>query len=244
MATVELHWREVRDDLFPLICIRCGVPVSVRRRRTFRWLPWWQPLVAIPVGVLLVPLALIPIIGRLFYQDILSKLARPREMTMRVPVCPLHESHWLWRSILIWSGLALLLIAALAGVVLGQVVPSWYWRAVAGMLGGWLTLCVVARATMTRAVRITGASLVLANVAAEFADALDEERRAGTPASPEAPERERPRAGAAPKYQVIGFLSDGQRQTVATFDTMSEAHDCARFLRSGGKFQRVEVEAV
>lgn len=241
MATVELHWREVRDDLFPLLCIRCGAPVSVRHRRTFRWLPWWQPLAAVPLGVLLVPLALVPLLGRVIYREMLSKLAKPREMEMRVPVCPLHESHWLWRSVLIWSGFVVVLLATLAGVILWQGLPSWYWNAVAGLLGGWLTLCVVARTTMTRAVRITGASLVLANVAAEFADRLDEERRAEPP---ETPKREAPLVSGAPKYRVVGVLSEGQRQTVATFDTMSEAHDCARFLRSGGKFERVEVESL
>jgi hypothetical protein len=94
---------------------------------------------------------------------------------------------------------------------------------------------------MTRAVRITGASLVLANVAPEFADALEEERKTGTP---KPPERETPSARGSPKYRVVGILRDGETQTVATFDGMSEAHDCARFLRNGGKFERVEVEAL
>src|SRR5262249_11922970 len=94
MAKVELDWRGLRDDTLPRNCICCGVPADYRHSRTFRWMPWWQPLLAVFLGVLLLPVGLIPILGRVFYREMLSRLATPREMQMRVSLCSLHESHW------------------------------------------------------------------------------------------------------------------------------------------------------
>jgi hypothetical protein len=239
MAQVTLDWRELREDLFPQLCICCGAPASERIHRTFRWLPWWKPVVAVPLGVLLVPLGLIPLFGRAIYRDLLTRLAKPQEMNMRVPVCEEHRNHWLRRAILNWAGLGVLLLALVAGLVWLRSLPAWYWMGLEAGLVGWVTACLLAHRTMTRVVKITGTSLVLTNVSPEFVDRLEEARKSALPTDTK---KGPPRLPGLPKYRVIGILYDGQKQVAATFDKREEADACARFLREGGKFDRVEIE--
>jgi hypothetical protein len=232
MARVEIDWREARDDTVPQVCVRCGAPAGGRWHKTFRWLPWWQPVLAVLLGVLFLPVGLIPILGRAFYQELLRRLAQPREMTLRVPVCPLHRNHWRLRPLIQWIGFGLLLLGLLAGLLWRRNLPGWYWTALGSAVLVWLLVCAVAHLTMVRAVRITGTSLVLTGVAPAFAEQLEEDRKAGRTS----------RVARAPRFRVVGILGDGRKRVVGTFATAEEAQECVRFLWDGGQFERVEVE--
>lgn len=238
MARVDLDWREVRDDKLPDLCIRCGVQTSQRLYKTFLWMPWWRPVVAVPMGVLLLPVGFIPFIGRLLYSDMLGRLTKPEEMEVRVPVCPLHEGHWDRRAWIGWVGLGALFLALVVGVAAGAGRSTHFWYGFGGCVLGWLTVCALARTTSIRAVRITGTTLFLTGVAGEFADGLQERRKSELQSSarPTARPVELPR-----KYRVVGITADGREEVVATFDQPGKATECANFLRQGGKFPRVDV---
>src|SRR5262245_38918617 len=105
MAKVELSWREVRDDPFPNLCLRCGAPASERVHKAVHWIPWWKPPIAVVVGVLLVPIGIIPFLGKSVYRTVLAGLATPEEMLVRSPLCAAHRHHWRWRQWASWGGL-------------------------------------------------------------------------------------------------------------------------------------------
>src|SRR3954467_799359 len=118
MARGELSWREVRDDDFPYLCLRCGALPCERVPKTFRWMPWWKPLVAVPLGVFLVPFGAVPLVGKTLYRTLISKLATPQEMLVGVPICPAHRHHWRWRQSASWGGLIALGVAVVAAELL------------------------------------------------------------------------------------------------------------------------------
>ncbi len=238
MAKVAIDWRELRDDKLPWLCVRCGAPAEDRLHKTFRWLPWWRPLLAVVLGVLLLPVGLIPLLGRAIYQALLRGLTQPLEMEMQAPVCPAHRNHWGRRTLLHWGCFFVLVAAFVLGLVLRQGLSPWFWRGLGGLATGWVAVGLVARQTMTRAVRITGTTLTLVGVAPEFAEGL----AAGRSARSQGPGRETARRSGTEGYRVVGILPDGQKQLVATFVGREEAQECAHFLGGGAKFQRVEVE--
>jgi hypothetical protein len=259
MAKVELNWREVRDDTFPQLCLRCGAPASERVHKTYYWIPWWKSPLAVLVGVLLVPVGIIPILGKFVYRSVLAGLATPEEMLVRSPLCSAHRHHWRWRQYASWGGI----IALAVGVALAEVLffspkspflgTHWFpghvsfyvWVGWGFLL--WLASVIVIHLTAIRAARITETSIILRGVAAAFADQHNRERTA----SPKGPGKKKQPAplpeGIAHtdsiQYQVVGALAgDSSQRVVATFEDRKKAQDYAQFLRETGKYQRVEVQ--
>jgi hypothetical protein len=293
MARVDLTWREVRDDTFPDLCVRCGAEASERVHKTFRWWPWWQPPVAVLVGVLapkpyvlalmvvgIIPLVgwlrdaysttfvlslltvggIIPLVGRLLYRTVLSRLATPAEMLVRVPVCPAHRNHWRWRWQVVWSGLiALVVLWAVKEMLLSRfgrsLLPAtwisqreWFYVGLGVGFLLWLGGVIVLHLTSVRAARISTAGIVLRGVAATFAEEHHRER-----VEPPLPKRRK--KGPAPEAEPIPLTAELRFRVVASphegseakhidavFDHGQQARDYAELLRDTGKYQEVRVQ--
>jgi hypothetical protein len=200
MSTIDLDWREVREDEFPFLCICCGTEATGREYRVFKWLPWWKPVLAVFLGVLALPIGVIPVLGRTVYAHMLQLLTRPETMEVRVPLCTAHEGHWRERGWVKWGGFgALALVGIGVGVgIVNQVLPEWSWIAIAACGLVWIAAALLAHNTMVRVVRITGTTITLTSVGAVFAEALLA-RREANPKQPRPP-----KVKGAPRYRVIG----------------------------------------
>jgi hypothetical protein len=238
MSIIELDWREVREDEFPFLCICCGIEATEREYRVFRWLPWWKPVLAVFVGVLALPVGIVPVLGRVVYTRMMQSLTTPETMEVRVPLCTTHEGHWRQRGWVKWGGFcALLLVGIGVGVgMVNQVIPEWSWIAIAACGLVWITAAVFAHTTMVRVVRITGTTITLTGVGAVFAETL----LAAREAKPRQPRP--PKVKGAPRYRVIGKPLEGPSRVVASFEEMAKAQECAEFLRGNGQFMQVEVQ--
>ncbi len=238
MPTIDLDWREVREDEFPFLCMCCGREADQREWRIFRWLPWWKPVLAVLVGVLALPIGIVPILGRFFYTHLMKSLTKPETMEVRVPLCSEHQGHWRRRAWVTWGGFLILLAIGigLAVGIVNQAIPEWSWIAMAVCGFGWITAASLAHLTTVRAVRITGTTVTLAGVSAVFAETLQTDRQA----KPKQPRP--PKVKGAPRYRVIGQPIEGEARVVATFEEMTKAQECANFLRGNGQFMQVEVQ--
>src|SRR5215831_3550225 len=90
MATVKLYDDEVDEGQLPRICMRCGAPADLQKRKTFSWCPGW-------VHVLI-------LVGLLPWLIVLLVLTKRK--TVYVPLCNEHKNHWFVRTMITLSGLA------------------------------------------------------------------------------------------------------------------------------------------
>jgi len=145
----------------PAVCLRCGAPASVLKRKTFSWFPGWI-YVLLVTGLL--PFAIVAIV-----------LTRRR--TVEAPLCEEHKNHWLIRQGGVWGSFLLLLLlgfgsfAALVGTegrdsVAGFLCFGW----LIGLVG-WIVLAAVIQATSIRPVKITDTTITLVGVSKEFVEA-------------------------------------------------------------------------
>lgn len=74
MPTVRLTAEQCRDNDLPNLCAVCGEAAAERIERPFTWFPRWITLASV-LMVFLMPVYI-------------------RRMTVRVPVCGRHRTHW------------------------------------------------------------------------------------------------------------------------------------------------------
>src|SRR5262245_2698918 len=109
MATVYLESYDSDVTDLPDLCMKCGAPSSVRKKRTFSWYPPW-------VGVLLLA-GLVPFV---IVAVILTKRCR-----VVVPLCAQHKNHWLMRQLLVLlSLLGILALGFAATLAVGAASKS------------------------------------------------------------------------------------------------------------------------
>lgn len=119
MARIKLSHEEVREGRLPRLCMRCGAPATIEKRKTFSWCPSW-------VAVLI-------LVGLLPY--LIVMLILTKRMTVFVPLCDKHRNHWLWRTALVLALVAVLVGLIVVGImVISAAAPQ------EGGLGG--TVCV------------------------------------------------------------------------------------------------------
>src|SRR5581483_7269703 len=100
MAEVRLGRYEVEQVGLPAVCVKCGAPSTVERRKQFTWYPKWVILL---------------ILGGLLPYLIALALTIKR-MTIVVPFCDEHKNHWRWRYHVMGWSLALLFLLGGAGL--------------------------------------------------------------------------------------------------------------------------------
>jgi hypothetical protein len=254
MAKIELTRREVRNDAFPALCLSCGSPASDHVSKTFRWMPWWRPVVAVVLGVILVPFGLIPIVGRRLYRETLQGLATPREMPARVPLCAAHRNHWRWRAAVSWGGLVALGAIVVVAEVLFYLPTSplrgarWFPGQGAFFAGigigflAWLAGLAFIDLTAIQAVTIMDDGIALRGVSPTFVEGLlrDRQERPSAPGpAPDEPE-------GPPRFRVVAIPADGAPAdgVAAAFKDRETARGYAQFLRDSGSYRRVDVEEI
>jgi hypothetical protein len=197
MAMVHIERYEANDRLLPPVCMLCGAPAAVQKRKAFAWHPPWV-LALILVGLL--PFAIVAI-------------CLTKRMTVYAPLCHDHRNHWTWRAWFLWGGLlffAVLGVTAIALLtatgprqrqleVIGGLLCAG--TAVAGL--SWLVAAVILQNVGIHPTQITDRALTLTNVAPAFVEALWAERdreeqaaRHERPRRPRGPRRPRPDDGA------------------------------------------------
>jgi hypothetical protein len=170
MASIQLTREEAELGFLPDVCMRCGAPATVRKRRMFVSHPFWV-YVLLPFGYL--PYVIVA--------AILTRRAR-----CYTHFCPKHKNHWLVRALFIWGafvamlvgiGTAFAVLAAIAGkslegtrtgfsLCLGSYV----------LILCWLVLIPVIQATAIHTGDVTDRRLTLKRVSPAFVEAVRDNR--------------------------------------------------------------------
>lgn len=165
MAQITLSRRECERDLLPSVCAVCGEPADARKRKTFSW---HTPLAYLGLLAGLLPFIIIALI--------LTK-----RMTVHVPLCERHRSHWLWRSFVVVGGL-LAIFALGIGIFVYQANQQppddlgWLCIGWVGLLIVWLFMAAIVQTTAIRAVEITDERIRLTRIHQDFIHAIEEDR--------------------------------------------------------------------
>jgi hypothetical protein len=171
MATVRLTYYEVRNDLLPPLCMKCGAPAAVHKSKTFAWHPPW---VAVLILAGLLPWAIVAMI--------LTK-----RMTVRMPFCEQHRNYWGVRAGVIWSGLVFFFLLGILGIVLlanadahrgGPAEVIGPFICIGSVVGGliWLITVAIMQNLSIRPTEITDRDITLTHVSRDFEDALWDDR--------------------------------------------------------------------
>jgi hypothetical protein len=166
MPNISLDLEEVEDGL-PPVCMRCGAPTTVFKKRTFTWTPQWVALTAF-----VLPLCII-----------LAITLRKR-VTVPIPLCKRHQNHWSWRAWAMGAPLAALavLVLAGAGVMLaldvGENSPVFpvFFIGLLILFLAWLITAAILQSTTIRPLDITEYSIALTGVSQAFVNAVYDER--------------------------------------------------------------------
>jgi hypothetical protein len=181
MPSVKLSRYECSRDMLPDVCMFCGEPATVRKRKTFGWHPGWVWILILVNLIVLIVVAMI-----------LTK-----KMPMKVPLCERHAGYWTRRTLtLTFSFLAVAVLCIGAGVYM-DAQPVGQRDDLGGILCGggvvlflgWLIFAAIYSSSGVRPTEITDKAIRLTGVNEAFIDALEEER------SRDRSERERSRYG-------------------------------------------------
>jgi hypothetical protein len=93
MADVRLDFEDLNADELPDLCMKCGAPATVRKSKTFSWIPPWAR-----------------------FMGGLIALAFQKRRSVNVPLCEEHKNHWAWRHMVTWFGLLAILLVFFGGV--------------------------------------------------------------------------------------------------------------------------------
>lgn len=176
MATIRLFRDELDEGRLPQVCMRCGAPAAVFRRKRFAWGPGWV-MALFCVGALCS--------GALFLVALFILIPLfLRTMTVPVPLCTAHRHHWRALNIVLFGGLAVFGLLVFAAIILGVTgTGRGDWRSnLVGPLAVGAVLFLVCllfpaaflQTRTIRAIEITPESIRLTNVSRKFVQALDD----------------------------------------------------------------------
>ncbi len=168
MANLRLYSDDEGVSALPDLCMQCGEPSTLFKRKQFSWFPPWVWILLFVCG--LVPFAIVAFVTS-------------KRRTIEVPLCEAHKNHWFMRQ--------LLLVGSLFGVILLGAV-SWVSLIDNDSRGGndlggllcvgsvlmlilWVVLAIVVQFNSIRAREITDRDMTLAGVAPEFVRAYQDE---------------------------------------------------------------------
>lgn len=175
MASIRLSRHEAEEGDLPDTCMLCDNRATVKKRRRFISHPLWI--------YILLPCGLIPY---LILAAILTETA-----LCYTQFCNRHKNHWRNRSLLIWGAFVLLMPTCLGSLFLINVVqrldleqPQESFVIFSILIGQWvLILCWLAsipisQKTAVHPTKVTERGLTLTGIAPDFAEAVEEHRRA------------------------------------------------------------------
>jgi hypothetical protein len=152
---------------FPDVCMQCGAPSTVRKRKNFSWFPPWTYLPLFCGGL---PVFLI------------VALIMTKRRTVAAPLCEEHKNHWLWRQLLVVGSLVGVIGVCFLAAILNDDQGN---DPLSGLLCAgslillviWVILAAIVQSTAIRVKEITDSSITLAGVAPAFVEAYEEEWR-------------------------------------------------------------------
>jgi hypothetical protein len=171
MASIQLTREEAELGFLPDVCMRCGAPATVRKRRMFVSHPFWV-YVLLPFGYL--PYVIVA--------AILTQRAR-----CYTHFCPKHKNHYRVRAAIVWGTLAALVVLLLGSFVLvvspRQMTGSALDVVMASLCLGclplmicWLILIPIIQATAIHTADVTDRRLTLKRVSPAFVEAMHDYR--------------------------------------------------------------------
>ena len=169
MADVRLESYDGDVLELPDVCLQCGAPATVHKRKKFSWFPPW-------VWILL-------FCGWLPFLIVALVLTKRR--TIAAPLCEQHKNHWLWRQLLVLGSLfGVIAVGVVTGLAMSAT-ENGDNETLSGLLCGgtvillivWVILAVVVQATSIRPKEITDRGIRLTGVAPAFVEAYEEEWR-------------------------------------------------------------------
>ena len=146
-------------------CAWSAAPATTRPERTFTYIPGWVWVLFLVNLIVLIVIALVLM----------------KRMTVRVPVCDEHRSHWSKRTFAV-LGTLLAVVAISIGAFayfVNQQPPNdggWICLGTFGLLFVWLVAAGIIQSTAVRTTHITNEYIQLTKVHPDFVDALREER--------------------------------------------------------------------
>jgi hypothetical protein len=177
MASIQLSRYEAEEGDLPDVCMSCGAPSIVRKRRRFVSHPLWV-YVLLPAGY--VPYAIVA--------AILTENVRCYTL-----FCPRHKNHWGFRTLLIWGGFVALLALCFGSFVLVGALSESLSKSTHDMLFGslclgsvvlvfcWLISIPIIQVTAIHPTDITPDRLTLKGISPAFAQAVREHRQKRKP---------------------------------------------------------------
>jgi hypothetical protein len=202
MARVRLGRYEIEDYELPPVCAKCGAKAVVRPRKTFLWHPSWV-LVFFCFGVLIY---------------VLLALILTKQMTVPLPLCARHRNYWRNRALFLYGGLAALVLLAVGGGFLGNLVPDRglgpgpyvsIFMSVGLLFVLWVFVAAIMQGTSIRPAEITDRSITLLALSKDFVEAVREDRRG----SEEEDEEDRPRRRRSRDDEENGGYFDPETRT-------------------------------
>jgi hypothetical protein len=172
VASIQLTREEAELGFLPDVCMRCGAPATVRKRRLFVSHPLWV-YVLLPFGYL--PYVIVAAI-----------------LTQRVRCythfCPRHKSHWLFCGLIIWGAFPVLLALIASGWVVVFSMEKVVSKSMVDGLAGtmcvgeivlillWLMSIPIMQLTAIHPADVTERRLTLKRVSPAFVEALRDYR--------------------------------------------------------------------
>ena len=153
----------------PELCMKCGEPASVYKKRNFSWYPPW---VAVLLLGGLIPFAIVALI--------LTKKSR-----VEVPLCEQHKNHWLIRQLIVIGSLIAVLLFGIAATIGAAILSDQTGNDVAMpivcvggvfLFLGWVIVAIIAQNSSIRPREITEESITLTGVSDLFVEAYEAER--------------------------------------------------------------------
>jgi hypothetical protein len=172
MASIQLTRREAEDGDLPNVCMSCGEPATVRKRRLFVSHPVWV--------YLLLPFGYLPYV---IVAAVLTERVR-----CYTHFCPRHKNHWLMRALIIWGAFPVLIALIAGGFVLVASMENVVSKSMEGGLVGtmcigslvlvllWLMSIPLIQLTAIHPANVTDRRLTLKRIAPEFIEAVRDYR--------------------------------------------------------------------
>ncbi len=171
MAGIQLSRYEAEEGDLPDVCMCCGAPATERKRLRFTSHPLWC--------YVLLPFGYIPYV-------IVAAILTERVLCYTL-FCPRHKHYFRFRTLIVWGGLAALLVVIFGGFVLAGSIADRSGKTQDLLFGSlciasplllflWLISIPIVQETSIRPADVRERRLILKHVSSDFVEAVREYR--------------------------------------------------------------------